>query len=190
MGFDGRALRQRRVAVRPARAHAGGARAAARDRDERGARWMRWLGWEERQEARRQAASTTSSRRRYAVVTMSTVDLRTRRRDRRPARRTISARPTCCRRRDDRRGACAPAPVRPARRDARCSGLAVLPGVIDAHVHLGQDITVPRTPDEARPETEAAAAGGVCTLIAYLMSADPYDEVLAVAVARDGEPTG
>jgi dihydropyrimidinase len=62
-------------------------------------------------------------------------------------------------------------------------GLTVLPGVVDAHVHLGQDITVPKTPDEARAETEAAAAGGVCTLIAYLMKAEPYDDVFPDTVA-------
>jgi dihydropyrimidinase len=66
--------------------------------------------------------------------------------------------------------------------DVSVHGLTVLPGIIDAHVHLGQDITVPRTDDDARLETEAAAAGGVCTLIAYLMRADPYDDVFAAAV--------
>jgi dihydropyrimidinase len=50
-------------------------------------------------------------------------------------------------------------------------------------VHLGQDITVPKTSADARKETEAAAAGGVCTLIAYLMMATPYHEVLDDAVA-------
>jgi dihydropyrimidinase len=67
--------------------------------------------------------------------------------------------------------------------DVAVDGLTVLPGVIDGHVHLGQDITVPKTPGDARRETEAAAAGGVCTLIAYLMMATPYDEVLDDAVA-------
>nr|WP_282600073.1 amidohydrolase family protein [Patulibacter sp. SYSU D01012] len=56
-----------------------------------------------------------------------------------------------------------------------------MPGVVDAHVHLGADITVPRTPEDVGPETAAAAAGGVTSLVAYLMSADPYDEVLPVA---------
>lgn len=63
--------------------------------------------------------------------------------------------------------------------DAR--GLHVLPGVVDAHVHLGHDITVPRTAEEVIPETSAAAAGGVTSLIAYLMSADPYDEMMPIA---------
>ena len=63
------------------------------------------------------------------------------------------------------------------------AGRHVLPGVVDAHVHLGADITLPRTPEDVRPETSAAAAGGVTSLVAYLMSADPYDEVLPPARA-------
>ena len=59
------------------------------------------------------------------------------------------------------------------------SGRHILPGVVDAHVHLGNDITLPRTPEEVRPETSAAAAGGVTTMIAYLMSAQPYDDIFA-----------
>ena len=75
-----------------------------------------------------------------------------------------------------------------ARDTLDAGGRHVLPGVVDAHVHLGHDITVPRTPEEARPETAAAAAGGVTTLVAYLMSADPYDEVLPVArAAMEGD---
>ena len=80
-------------------------------------------------------------------------------------------------------GLCAPTAAADVGDDVSVAGLAVLPGIIDAHVHLGQDITVPKTPDDARKETEAAAAGGVCTLIAYLMMATPYDEVLGDAVA-------
>jgi dihydropyrimidinase len=78
---------------------------------------------------------------------------------------------------------CAPGAAADAAEEVSVRGLAVLPGVIDAHVHLGQDITVPKTPDDARKETEAAAAGGVTTLIAYLMMATPYHEVLDDAVA-------
>lgn len=63
------------------------------------------------------------------------------------------------------------------------TGRHVLPGVVDAHVHLGADIMVPRTPEDVRPETAAAAAGGVTSIVAYLMSADPYDEVLPPARA-------
>ena len=81
-------------------------------------------------------------------------------------------------------GLCAPGAGADVAQDVSVRGLAVLPGIIDAHVHLGQDITVPRTPDDARKETEAAAAGGVCTLIAYLMTGRPRtDEVLDDAVA-------
>jgi dihydropyrimidinase len=63
------------------------------------------------------------------------------------------------------------------------TGRHVLPGVVDAHVHLGADITTPRTPEDVRPETAAAAAGGVTSLVAYLMSADPYDDVMPPAKA-------
>ncbi|HET8977073.1 MAG TPA: amidohydrolase family protein [Solirubrobacteraceae bacterium] len=80
-------------------------------------------------------------------------------------------------------GLCAPEAAADVAEEVSVRGLAVLPGIIDAHVHLGQDITVPKTPDDARKETEAAAAGGVTTLIAYLMMAVPYHEVLDDAVA-------
>lgn len=80
-------------------------------------------------------------------------------------------------------GLCAPGSAADVAEDVSVAGLAVLPGIIDVHVHLGQDITVPKTPEDARLETEAAAAGGVCTLIAYLMMATPYHEVLDDAVA-------
>jgi dihydropyrimidinase len=80
-------------------------------------------------------------------------------------------------------GLCAPTAAGDVAEEVSVRGLAVLPGIIDAHVHLGQDITVPKTRDDARKETEAAAAGGVCTLIAYLMTADPYHDVLDDAVA-------
>jgi dihydropyrimidinase len=42
---------------------------------------------------------------------------------------------------------------------------------------------VPKAPEDARAETQAAAAGGVCTLIAYLMTPRPYDEVFGDAVS-------
>jgi len=78
---------------------------------------------------------------------------------------------------------CEPDASADAAEEVSVRGLTVLPGVIDGHVHLGQDITVPKTPEDARAETEAAAAGGVSTLIAYLMVAQPYDEVFDDAVA-------
>jgi dihydropyrimidinase len=80
-------------------------------------------------------------------------------------------------------GIVAPGAAADVERTLDVDGRHVLPGVIDAHVHLGADITMPRTSQDVRPETEAAAAGGVTTVIAYLMSPDPYDEVLPVARA-------
>lgn len=74
-------------------------------------------------------------------------------------------------------GMCARSTLLGAEEVVSVCGLTVLPGVIDAHVHLGQDITIPRTPDDVALETASAAAGGVSTLIAYLMTAQPYDEV-------------
>jgi dihydropyrimidinase len=57
------------------------------------------------------------------------------------------------------------------------AGLCVMPGVIDAHIHLGHgaDITRPRVARDADTETGAAAAGGVTTVISYVISADPYE---------------
>ena len=63
------------------------------------------------------------------------------------------------------------------------AGKWIFPGVIDAHVHLGQDISAPKTVDDAEKETASAAAGGVTTMIAYLMSPKPYEEVFPGARA-------
>ena len=69
------------------------------------------------------------------------------------------------------------------------SGLHVLPGIIDAHLHLGhgKDIARPRVPADAATETAAAAAGGITTFIPYLMATEPFeaifDEVKAVTEA-------
>lgn len=57
------------------------------------------------------------------------------------------------------------------------AGRWILPGVIDAHVHLGQDISAPKTVADAERETASAAAGGVTTMLAYLMSPKPYQDV-------------
>ena len=59
-------------------------------------------------------------------------------------------------------------------------GLTVLPGAVDAHLHLGHgaDISRPRVPGDAASETGAAALGGVTCFIPYVMSADPYAAVL------------
>ena len=55
-------------------------------------------------------------------------------------------------------------------------GLTVLPGAIDPHVHLGQDITCPKTPEDVTKESAAAAAGGVTTFIVYFLMPEPYEK--------------
>ena len=59
------------------------------------------------------------------------------------------------------------------------TGLTLLPGAIDAHVHLGHgtDISRPRVPHDATTETAAAARGGVTSLIPFILSAEPYADV-------------
>lgn len=59
------------------------------------------------------------------------------------------------------------------------TGLTVLPGAVDAHIHLGHgmDIARPRVPEDATSETAAAAVGGVTTFISYVMSPDPYGPI-------------
>ena len=71
----------------------------------------------------------------------------------------------------------------PAAETLDVTGRIVVPGAIDAHVHLGQDIMMPKTDDEAGLETASAAAGGVTTMLAYLMSPQPYEELFAPAEA-------
>ncbi len=61
------------------------------------------------------------------------------------------------------------------------TGLHVLPGVVDPHVHLGPNITFPQSDADVSPETRSAAAGGVTTMLAYLMSPTPYHDVFPVA---------
>lgn len=69
------------------------------------------------------------------------------------------------------------------------AGLAVLPGGVDAHVHLGHghDISRPRVAGDAASETGAAATGGVTCFIPYVMSAEPhtavFDELVGIAEA-------
>lgn len=68
-------------------------------------------------------------------------------------------------------------------------GLVVMPGVIDAHLHLGHgaDISRPRVPADADRETAAAAMGGITCFIPYLMGAEPFQDsftdILAVTEA-------
>jgi dihydropyrimidinase len=76
-----------------------------------------------------------------------------------------------------------------ARDNVDVTGLTVLPGAVDAHIHLGHgmDIARPRQPEDAQSETAAAAIGGVTSFISYVMSADPYlpvfDELCQVTEA-------
>lgn len=55
-------------------------------------------------------------------------------------------------------------------------GLALLPGAVDPHLHLGHgmDIGRPKVPEDAATETAAAAAGGVTTFIPYVLCTDDY----------------
>lgn len=75
----------------------------------------------------------------------------------------------------------------PAKETLDVSGKVVVPGAVDAHVHLGQDITVPKTAEDVSKETASAAAGGVTTMLAYLMSPQPYEELHGGAVDLMGE---
>ncbi len=63
-----------------------------------------------------------------------------------------------------------------ARETISLTGLTVLPGACDVHLHLGHgsDISKPRVPTDAATETAAAAAGGVTTFVPYVMSPEPY----------------
>lgn len=61
------------------------------------------------------------------------------------------------------------------------TGLHVFPGVVDPHVHLGPNITFPQSPEDAVPESQSASAGGVTTMLAYLMSPQPYHDVYPIA---------
>ena len=63
------------------------------------------------------------------------------------------------------------------------AGLHVFPGVVDPHVHLGPNITYPQSTGDVAPETQSAAAGGVTTALAYLMSPEPYHDVFPRAQA-------
>lgn len=79
-------------------------------------------------------------------------------------------------------GLIAPGSAAPTTRTIDCGGRHILPGAVDAHVHLGPNITYPQRPEEdALPESRAAAAGGVTSMLAYLLSPQPYEEVFATA---------
>jgi dihydropyrimidinase len=66
------------------------------------------------------------------------------------------------------------APPIPAREVLNAENRVVIPGAIDAHVHLGQDIMAPRSPAEVAAETASAVAGGVTTMLVYLMTGESY----------------
>ena len=78
--------------------------------------------------------------------------------------------------RDGRIGTIAESGAGDACEDINVTGLTILPGAVDAHIHLGHgmDIARPRQPGDAASETAAAAIGGVTTFISYVMSSDPY----------------
>ncbi|WP_244929217.1 amidohydrolase family protein [Nocardioides sp. W7] len=67
------------------------------------------------------------------------------------------------------------------------SGQWVLPGAIDPHVHLGKDIRVPKDPDDADLESASAVAGGITSMLVYLMSSESY---AGVHEAADGAMAG
>jgi len=73
----------------------------------------------------------------------------------------------------------------PARDRVPLAGLVVLPGAIDAHLHLGhgKDISRPRVPGDADRETAAAAAGGITCFIPYLMATERFGEILGDVIA-------
>lgn len=83
----------------------------------------------------------------------------------------------------------APGGAPPAAGVLDVTGLTLLPGVVDAHLHLGHgtDISRPRVPGDVASETAAAALGGVTTFIPYLLSPEPYapqlPEILATTQA-------
>ncbi|MGE3627696.1 MAG: dihydroorotase family protein [Hyphomicrobiales bacterium] len=66
-------------------------------------------------------------------------------------------------------------PVGGARRELDAAGLHVMPGLIDAHMH----IAIAGTEDAYATETAFAAAGGFTTVLTYLLQSVAYSEVFA-----------
>ena len=64
-------------------------------------------------------------------------------------------------------------------------GLVMMPGAIDAHLHLGhgKDIARPRVPLDADRETAAAAKGGVTCFVPYLLATEPFEKIFRDVVA-------
>ncbi len=84
----------------------------------------------------------------------------------------------------------APGEPAPAEEVIPARGLVIMPGAVDAHLHLGhgRDIARPREPLDADRETAAAAKGGVTTFIPYLMATEPFEAIFddVVAVTEKG----
>ncbi len=76
-------------------------------------------------------------------------------------------------------GILAPGDFVEAKEIVDATGLMVLPGVLDVHLHLGhgKDISRPREQKDAAQETAAAAVGGVTTFIPYLMASEPFEQI-------------
>jgi dihydroorotase-like cyclic amidohydrolase len=76
-----------------------------------------------------------------------------------------------------------------ARETLDASGLHVLSGACDPHLHLGHgiDISRPRVPADAASESAAAALGGITSFVPYLLSAEPYLPDLDALLAITGE---
>jgi len=75
-------------------------------------------------------------------------------------------------------GIVAPEVTADAREVVDVGGKLVLPGAVDPHVHLGKDIRVPRDRDDALLETASAAAGGITSMLVYLMSGESYASIV------------
>jgi dihydroorotase (multifunctional complex type) len=60
------------------------------------------------------------------------------------------------------------------------SGLLLMAGAVDAHIHLGHgsDISRPRVALDAETESAAAAAGGVTSFLSYVISSEPFTPTL------------
>jgi len=61
--------------------------------------------------------------------------------------------------------------VRGKRKGVHAEGLLVLPGVVDAHVHLALPVAGTRSADDFATGTRAAAAGGVTTIVDFTVGA-------------------
>lgn len=75
-------------------------------------------------------------------------------------------------------GIVAPGAEAAAAETVSVQGLALLPGAVDPHLHLGHgmDISRPRLPSDADAETAAAALGGVTSFIPYVLCTENYVE--------------